>query len=182
MQASSDPGRHHSAPPADPGGGFDEPITGRRLRDAMACFATGVAVVSCRTDSGPCGITANSIQSVSLDPPLVSFAVSRNAWSLPAFAQAGSYAISVLTAEQEPLAMRFASRGADKWRDVAFDSGHQGAPLLPGALATFECVPYAVLDAGDHQLFLGRVLRVTTAGDGQPLLFFRGRFDRRAAE
>lgn len=154
----------------------DAQTLARRLRQAMGCFATGVTIVTCRTAEGVFGFTANSFQSVSLAPPIVSFCIARNAWSLVAYQQASGFGISVLGAHQQALAERFARRGEDKWRDVRFASGHGGAPVLEDAIATFECTPCVQIEAGDHLMFLARVEKVCHLDEPVPLLFFRGRF------
>lgn len=175
MQASTRTGMLLSAIDAEdfPGDTSSRALS-QDLRAAMSCFATGIAVVTCRTSKGIFGFTANSFQSVSLSPPIVSFCIARTAWSVSAFEEAAGYGISVLASHQEELAQRFARRGEDKWKGVSFADGHSGAPVLHGALATFECTPCRQIEAGDHFIFLGRVGRVNQRSDAPPLVFFRG--------
>ncbi|HWH82582.1 MAG TPA: flavin reductase family protein [Burkholderiaceae bacterium] len=156
-------------------------VTSEALRTAMSRFATGVTIVTCSASTGAQGITATSFQSVSLDPPLVSFCVDRRALSLAAFEQARVFAVSVLGAHQEYVARRFAQRGADKWGGIDITQGHDGVPLIAGALATFECEMHSVLDGGDHRIILGRVLRTTHGEAARPLLFFGGNITRQIA-
>jgi flavin reductase (DIM6/NTAB) family NADH-FMN oxidoreductase RutF len=150
----------------------------KRFRDVLGHFATGVAVVTARgTDGTPIGVTMSSFNSVSLQPPLVLFSVDRRARSLAAMSQARGYGINILTREQETLSGRFATAHADKWDAVEHASGYAQAPLLAGALAHFECRPYAQYDGGDHVIFVVEVLNVATpAADGEPLVFFRGHY------
>ena len=111
-----------------------------QFRTALGMFATGVTIVTARTQEGELvGLTANSFNSVSLDPPLVLWSLSRAAASLPAFQAGSHYAINVLGADQQALAQRFATRRVDRFADVDFVQGTCGAPLLAGAVATFEC-------------------------------------------
>ena len=91
-------------------------------------------------------MTVSSFNSVSLDPPLVLFSVDRGALSLPMLRRAPGYAISVLSAEQAELSRRFAATGAEKWAGLELEIGYGGAPLIPDAIAVFECRPYAVYD------------------------------------
>lgn len=166
-------------PPATPpqAGSLGTPIDPRLLRQALGQFATGVAVVTAATaDGGRIGMTVSSFNSVSLDPPLVLFSIARNALSLPALRAAQGIGVNVLGHGQFGLSDRFARAGGDKWDAVEHHPGLHDVPLLADALATFECVPYARHDGGDHEIFVVRVLRMSAAGDGHPLIFFRGRY------
>lgn len=152
----------------------------RRLRNALGEFATGVVVVTARDTAGePVGMTMNSFSAVSLDPPLVLFSIGRSAHSLPAFRDSTHVAINVLAADQEKLSNQFARPLTDKWAGVATTPGLGGAPLLNGALAQFECTQHALLDGGDHIIFVMRVERFSVRpGGADPLLFLRGRYRR----
>jgi flavin reductase (DIM6/NTAB) family NADH-FMN oxidoreductase RutF len=159
------------------------------FRFALSQFATGVAVITARgPEDQAIGLTMSSFNSVSLDPPLVLFSVDRRAMSLPAMLAARGYAVNILSRAQESLSNAFAKSLSDKFADVEHTVGHAEAPLLHGALAHFECEPYAHHDGGDHVIFIGRVLRFSTAGEGEPLVFFRGKYhgvssgDQRAPE
>ena len=149
----------------------------REFRRALGQFATGVAIVSAPGPQGePIGMTISSFNSVSLDPPLVLFSVARNARSLAALSVAEGYAINVLSEEQQPLSNRFARPATDKWSSVRYAEGVTAAPLIEDTLACFECRPYAQYDGGDHVIFVGRVVHFRLASDGEPLVFFRGRY------
>lgn len=147
------------------------------FRTALGMFATGVTIVTARAASGDLiGLTANSFNSVSLDPPLVLWSLSRAAGSMPAFSAGSHYAINILAAGQKELAERFALRGADRWRGVSFTEGAGGAPLLVGAAASFECFNRSRYEEGDHVIFVGEVERCTHSAGASPLLFHGGRF------
>lgn len=140
-------------------------------------FATGVTIVTARTLTGELiGLTANSFNSVSLNPPLVLWSLSQGASSLSAFSTGSHYAINILAADQKELAERFASRRADRWLDVAFTDSECGAPLLTGAAATFECFNRSRYEEGDHVIFVGEVERCQHHGGMSPLLYHGGRF------
>ena len=140
-------------------------------------FATGVTIVTARTPAGELiGLTANSFNSVSLDPPLVLWSLAQAAASLASFRTGSHYAINVLAAEQKALAERFALKGADRWQGVESVPGVGGAPLLAGAAATFECFNRSRYDEGDHVIFVGEVERCTWRPGATPLLFHGGRF------
>ncbi|MCD6079400.1 MAG: flavin reductase [Ramlibacter sp.] len=148
----------------------------QEFRTALGMFATGVTIVTARTPDGVIGLTANSFNSVSLDPPLVLWSLAQAAASLPAFRAGSHYAINVLAADQKPLAERFALKGADRWAGVSFTDGMGGAPLLAGASATFECFNRSRYEEGDHVIFVGEVERCSWRAGASPLLFHGGRY------
>ena len=149
----------------------------RAFRDALGMFATGVTVVSAAGEDGePFGLTVASFNSVSLDPPLVLFSIDRDALSLPALRRAPGYGISVLSAEQVDVSKLFATTGAEKWAGMELEIGYGGAPLIPDAIAGFECRPYAVYDGGDHEIFVGEVVAYRSAPEAAPLVFFGGNY------
>ncbi len=147
------------------------------FRAALGMFATGVTIVTGRTPDGTMfGLTANSFNSVSLDPPLVLWSLSRTATSLSAFTTGSHYAIHILAADQQELAKRFAGKDLDRFADVPFTPGLAGAPLLAGAAATFECFNRSRYFEGDHVIFVGEVERCTHRTGASPLLFHGGKF------
>lgn len=147
------------------------------FRASLAMFATGVTIVTARTAEGRLiGLTANSFNSVSLEPPLVLWSLARAAGSLPVFSTGSHYAINVLAADQKVLAERFAQRDVDRWLGVTFDEGAGGAPLLHGAAATFECFNRSRYEEGDHVIFVGEVERCAHRMGASPLLFHGGRY------
>ena len=149
----------------------------RSFRRALSQFATGVAVITARGEADEAiGLTMSSFNSVSLEPPLVLFSVDRRALSLPAMIAAKGYAVNILGRRQEALSNQFARSLGDKWSNVEHSLGHAEAPLLHGALAHFECEPYAHHDGGDHVIFIGRVVRFSAREEDDPLLFFRGKY------
>jgi flavin reductase (DIM6/NTAB) family NADH-FMN oxidoreductase RutF len=157
------------------GGGVDG-INPLELRRALGEFATGVTIVTARdVERGVVGLTVNSFASVSLEPPLVLWSLSRRSSSLRAFEAAGHFAVNVLAAEQKWLSDRFVRPAADKFAGVDWQPGAGGAPVLDGCIASFECRTRHCLDGGDHVIFLGEVERLSRR-DGEPLLFLGGRY------
>ncbi len=149
----------------------------QEFRASLGMFATGVTVVTARTEAGVLvGLTANSFNSVSLNPPLVLWSLSRTAGSMAAFSNGRHYAINVLAADQQALAERFAARGIDRWAGVRFTEGAGGAPLLEGAAAVFECFNRSQYVEGDHIIFVGEVERCRHCANASPLLYHGGRF------
>ncbi|WP_374388382.1 flavin reductase family protein [Brevundimonas sp.] len=151
----------------------------RTLRDALGCFATGVTVVTTRDGAGsPIGLTANSFSAVSLDPPLILFCLAKSSSNLARFRAAEHFAINVLHIGQQPTSGVFARSTEDRFQDVAWESWDTGAPILSGSLASFECATHEVVEAGDHLVFIGRVLRARFEPRRDPLLYFRGKYRR----
>ena len=147
------------------------------FRKALGQFATGVAVVTTLGEGdAPVGVTISSFNSVSLDPPLCLFSLGRNLRSLQAFVSSERCAINVLAAGQHGVSNRFAGREGDKWAETEWEPGEYGCPRIGGALACFEGMRHAVVDGGDHVIFLHRIVKVTTAPEGTPLLFWGGRY------
>lgn len=131
----------------------------KAFRDALSTFTTGVTIITTRAaDGSPIGITANSFNSVSLDPPLVLWSLAKSAYSLPAFTHAGHWNVHVLSVEQEALSGQFASRGEDKFAGVALDQGVNEIPLLQHCTARFQCRTTFIYEGGDHVIFVGEVL------------------------
>ena len=147
-----------------------------RLREALGNFVTGVTVITTRHDDELHGLTANSFSSISLDPPLVLFSLSRTADCFAAFESVDFFAVNVLRSDQEALSTRFATKDADKWSNVAWRPGEGGCPLLDGAIATFECRVWARHEGGDHIIYVGEVVTFDQGREGEPLAFFRGRY------
>lgn len=147
------------------------------FRTALGMFATGVTIVTARASDGNLvGLTANSFNSVSLSPPLVLWSLSQVATSMDAFRTGSHYAINILAADQKALAQRFATRGVDRFADVNFVEGPCGAPLLAGAVATFECFNRSRYVEGDHVIFVGEVEHCAHRAGAAPLLYHGGKF------
>jgi flavin reductase (DIM6/NTAB) family NADH-FMN oxidoreductase RutF len=147
------------------------------FRTSLGLFATGVTIVTARAPDGSLvGLTANSFNSVSLNPPLVLWSLSLAASSMAAFRTGSHYAINILAADQQALALRFASRHADRFADVAFVEGQCGAPLLSGAVASFECFNRSRYAEGDHVIFVGEVEHCSHQLGASPLLYHGGKF------
>jgi flavin reductase (DIM6/NTAB) family NADH-FMN oxidoreductase RutF len=148
----------------------------KSFRQCLARFATGVTVVTCcDADGNPCGITANSFSSVSLEPPLVLWNIAKVSNSLEAYLDAEHFAINVLADDQQQLSSHFARSDHTLFGGIEYTLTDDGVPVLPGTLATFECRTHALHDCGDHYIIVGEVTGFA-AGDGKPLLFFGGRY------
>ncbi|MGE0626976.1 MAG: flavin reductase family protein [Hyphomicrobiaceae bacterium] len=154
-------------------------FTSSDFRAALGLFPTGVAIVSARAPDGQLiGMTVSSFNSVSLNPPLVLFSVARTAASHAVWQAVEKFGISVLARSQDDLSSRFARSKGEKWALVRPVFGEFDVPLIPGALANFECERHAIYDGGDHEIFVGRVLSIkwVAADTAEPLVFFGGRY------
>ena len=148
----------------------------KAFRNALGSFTTGVTIITTRTASGdPIGLTANSFNSVSLDPPLVLWSQALASSRSPAFMDAGHFAINVLASDQLELSKRFVASGS--FDGIDFEEGLGGVPLLRGSCAIFECSSEARHPGGDHVIFIGRVERFHRA-EAEPLAFHAGRYRR----
>lgn len=146
------------------------------FRRIMGLFATGVTIVTLLDDGGrPQGLTANSVTSVSLNPPLLLVCVDRGAVCFPCFKEGRGFAVNILTEEQEALSRRFASRVEDKFEGLTHRPGVLGSPLLKDCLGYLECRIVQAYPGGDHVIFVGEVLR-GEAAEGRALLFYRGKY------
>lgn len=148
------------------------PDSQRAFRSALGRFATGVTLVTCDSDIGPLGITANSFASLSLDPALVLWSPARSSRRFDAFAGAEHFAIHILRDDQLPLAQAFTHHG-QAWDGLAWHPSPEGVPRLDDALARFDCRRHAVHDGGDHAIVVGEVTSAVI-GDGAPLVFADG--------
>jgi 3-hydroxy-9,10-secoandrosta-1,3,5(10)-triene-9,17-dione monooxygenase reductase component len=152
------------------------PNNSKDLRNALGSFATGVTVVTAMgIDQKPIGMTVNSFNSVSLDPPLVLWSVSRDSNCFGDFIKAESFNIHILNDTQEALSNRFAESGGDKFAGLELDSGVEDSPLLPNFSACFQCKAEQQYDGGDHVILIGRVVSFEDRGT-EPLIFYRGQY------
>jgi 3-hydroxy-9,10-secoandrosta-1,3,5(10)-triene-9,17-dione monooxygenase reductase component len=162
-----DPGDEHSA---------------RKFRDVLGRFCTGVTVVTSMSGGEPVGMTCQSFSSVSLDPPLVLFCPAKSSRAWPRMQRAGFFCVNLLSHDQLELSNGFAAKGTDKFAGVSWRPSATGAPLLDGVLGWVDCTIYAVHEAGDHYVVIGRVMDLGVDEAPHPLLFYKGRYARTEAE
>ncbi len=163
MTASSEP-EDSGAPPFDP----------EDYRRTLGCFATGVTIITTRQLDGECaGLTVNSFNSVSLDPPLVLWSLSLFSQSLLAFQEASHFAVNILAVDQVELSNRFATRRDDKFDGLEYTLDECGVPLLAGCAAHLVCRQQYRHYGGDHIIFIGRVASFART-DREPLVFCQG--------
>lgn len=148
----------------------------QKFRSALSTFTTGVTIITTRTENGdPVGVTANSFNSVSLNPPMVLWSLDKSALSLPAFASNKHWNVHILSIEQEVLSGRFASRGEDKFKGLELDQDINNIPLMRDCTARFNCRTAFMYEGGDHVIFVGEVLSFDKT-DLPPLAFQSGQY------
>ena len=148
----------------------------RSFRDALGRFATGVAFVTAAPDGEPAGLIVNSLTSVSLEPPLVSFSAARSSLTWSRMRRTGRFGVNVLGRHHEPFVARATPAGADRFAGLDWELGSGGVPLLTDALASFECEIVAEHLTGDHWIVVGRVDHLHVSHVEDPLVFFAGAF------
>ncbi|HEX2849302.1 MAG TPA: flavin reductase family protein [Acidimicrobiales bacterium] len=149
------------------------------LKQVMGHFCTGVTIITAVDDDEPVGFTAQTFQSLSLEPPLVMFSPQKASTSWPRIQRAKSFCVNILGEDQEALCRSFATSGADKYRGIGWRPGPAtGAPVLQDVLAWVEGRIVAEHEGGDHVIVVGSVLDLQLEREGRPLLFYRGGFGR----
>ncbi len=149
---------------------------GRDLRRAFGNFATGVTIVTTLDGAGnPCGFTANSFTSVSIDPPLLLVNIAKSAYGCDVFTASRGFAVNILAREQRELSNRFAAAGTDKFAGLEWRAGGSESPIIDGVVAWFDCEHHQQVDAGDHIILIGRILQYDY-NTHSPLGFCRGAY------
>jgi len=143
------------------------------MRSVLGHFCTGIAVITGHDGVQPLGFTCQSVTSVSLDPPYVSFCPARSSTSWPLIRDTARMCINILADDQQELCAQFARRTENKFADVSWSAAGNGAPRLHGALATIEADLEFEHGAGDHTIVVAHVTALQ-AHAGRPLLFYRG--------
>lgn len=168
MNTMIKPPEQHLQPALDP----------KEFRQVLGTFTTGVTIITARGEDGtPAGVTANSFNSVSMDPPLVLWSLARKSNSLATFESASHWAVHILAHDQDSLSGHFARSvsGQEKFSDIEYDNGLGNAPLLSGCTARLQCRTKDIFDGGDHIILVGEVLTYDKT-DTPPLVFQRGSY------
>ena len=149
------------------------------FRHVLGHFPTGVTVVTTAGEPGagrPGGVTIGSFTSISLDPPLVGFYIGTDAGTRAAVEAAGHFCVNILADDQQQLSNRMASKADDKFEGLDYALSETGSPVLPDVLGVIDCRVHEVVEAGDHDLIIGRVLSLSVLREASPLLFFKGQY------
>jgi flavin reductase (DIM6/NTAB) family NADH-FMN oxidoreductase RutF len=149
---------------------------GRDLRRAFGNFATGVTIVTTLDkDGNPCGFTANSFTSVSIDPPLLLVNIARSAFGCEVFTGSRGFTVNILARDQRELSNRFAAAGTDKFAGLDWRAARTASPIIDGVVAWFDCEHHEQVEAGDHIVLIGRVVQYEY-NTHSPLCFCRGAY------
>lgn len=148
-------------------------ISGETFRRILGHLPTGVTVVTAYGDDGPTGMAANSVTSVSLDPPLILVCPAKSSTTWPVIREAGSFCVNIMAGHHEEATRRFALKGADRFAGIRFVDRPAG-PALDDAVAWIECSIREEHDAGDHTIVVADVLALEAAEEATPLVFYRG--------
>jgi flavin reductase (DIM6/NTAB) family NADH-FMN oxidoreductase RutF len=146
------------------------------MREVLGHFVTGIVVITAAGPAGPLGFTCQSFASLSLDPPLVSFAPARSSTTWPGIREVGAFCVNVLAAGHEELSVGFARSGVDKFAGVDWRAAPSGSPVLDGVSAWIDCTLWNEYDGGDHTVVVGLVQDLGADPDRLPLLYYRGRY------
>jgi len=151
-------------------------VSPAQIRQVLGHFPSGVTVITAVYDGEPVGFTCQSFASLSLDPPMVTFAPSRTSSTWPKIRQAGTFCVNVLSDAHSGLSMAFGRSGADKFAGVRWRSSPQGAPVLDGVVAYVECRIWAEYGGGDHTIVAASVLDLAAYSTRRPLVLYRGQY------
>ena len=150
-------------------------VTASNLREVMSHYLTGVTIVTVtKPDGAPYGLTVNSFNSVSLDPPLILWSLDNKSSNLYLFENTAGFAINIMAADQTDLCRRFAGKESDRFDSVDWTFGKSGQPLITHALAHIECRPWQTHAGGDHTIFIGEVMHAQHLSDRPAAAFFKG--------
>ncbi|BBX12831.1 monooxygenase [Mycobacterium novum] len=147
---------------------------GPEMRRVLGHFCTGVAIITAHDGRRPLGFTCQSVTSVSLDPPYISFCPANTSSSWPLIREVGALCVNILSEHQQAVCAQFATRGIDIFAGVSWVPGGNGAPALQGTLASVEADVEYEHAAGDHTIVVARVTGLRAHADRGPLLFYRG--------
>jgi 3-hydroxy-9,10-secoandrosta-1,3,5(10)-triene-9,17-dione monooxygenase reductase component len=151
-------------------GNFDS----SEFRRILGHYPTGVCAITAMDGDVPVGMVVGSFTSVSLDPPLVAFLPDRKSTSWPRIEAAGRFCVNVLADTQQHVCRALSSKAENKFEAVDYRLTGAGLPMIDGVVAWIDCDLYAVHEAGDHFIAIGRVHSLDVPHPGAPLLFFKG--------
>jgi 3-hydroxy-9,10-secoandrosta-1,3,5(10)-triene-9,17-dione monooxygenase reductase component len=154
-----------------------ETVAPQQFREVMGHFTTGVTVVTANSRSGPVGMTANAVCSLSLEPLLLLVCFANGARTLRVVRETGRFGVNVLAAGQEELARLFASKKPEREKFAGVQhTVHDGIPVIEGTLAWVGCTLEQLIPGGDHTIGVGSVTAAEIAAEGPPLIWYRGEY------
>lgn len=146
------------------------------FRKVLGNYPTGVCVITALNEGKPAGMVVGTFTSVSLDPPLVGFFPDKSSSSWPLIEKAGHFCVNVMGSDQQDVCRSVSAKGEAKFVGVEYAVSDHNLPIIANSIASIECELYSVTEAGDHWFVLGRVLRMETVREDDPMLFHLGRY------
>lgn len=150
-------------------------ISSDKFRNIIGHFISGVTIVTAKHHDKNFGVTASSVASVSLDPPMLLVCINQNTGTQTAISETKKFAVHILKETQAGLALKFAKPNSDKFKDVSYSDGDLSVPIIDDTLAVVECKVAYEVKAGTHSVFIGAVQKGHSF-DEAPLAYFRGEF------
>ncbi len=151
-------------------------IDGKTFRDSMGRFPIGVVIATVRDKEGHrWGFTASAFSSLSMKPPMILVCLDTKADCHHAFLTADYFGVNILRPQHQSTALRFSSKGVDKFAEANFITGKHGVPLLSDALVALECRMDVMLRGGDHTILTG-IIENATVQDGTAMVYMGGKF------
>jgi len=151
-------------------------ISGSEYRRVLGHLPTGVTVLTAfLPDAAPTGMAANSVTSVSLDPPMILVCPAKASTTWPSIREAGQFCVNFMASHHADLSVRFAQRNVDRFAGVKWHP-RPGGPALDDAIAWLQCQIYDEHDAGDHTVVIAEVIEIEASPEGAPLVFFKGKY------
>ncbi len=148
-----------------------------QFKTVMSRFPTGVCVITCKDNAGNnLGITVNSFNSVSLNPPLILWSINKNTHSADVFTHAENFVVNILADNQSAISNQFASRIEDRFNNIEYHSGINNMPILNGVSAYLQCKKWQVYDGGDHDIIIGEVVDSHTNEDKNSIVYYKGNY------
>lgn len=154
----------------------EQAIDPMKFRRALGNFATGVTIITAQNAKGEkVGVTANSFNSVSLDPPLILWSIDKKSTSFEVFKNSSHFAVNILSGSQIEVSNKFAKRNIDKFEGANYRLGVGNAPVLENCSAVFECELFQIVEGGDHWIIIGKVVNFQDEGRS-PLVYHQGAY------
>lgn len=149
----------------------------KQFKKTLSLFPTGICVITCNDNNGkPLGITVNSFNSVSLNPPLILWSINKDTHSADVFTHAENFAVNILADDQAAISNQFASNVPDRFVGIDFKKGIADVPVLDGAVAHLQCKKWQVYDGGDHDIIIGEVIDSFTDESKNSLVYYKGNY------
>ncbi|MCA4133428.1 flavin reductase family protein [Arthrobacter sp. M4] len=151
-------------------------ITATEYRQVLGLLPTGVVAITGFTDEGnPMGFVVGTFQSLSLEPPLITFCVDKSSSTWPTLRNLGRFTANILSTEQLPVCRALSRKGDDKFAGIEYEASPIGTPRILGSTAWIDCRVVSEVVAGDHYMIVGSVTAME-AGEGEALMFRGGKF------